>query len=478
MTRRHAAVGLPMRRAAIYCRISADREGRELGVERQQEDCQALATRIGCTVAETYVDNDVSASTRSTKPRPEYRRMLAAAAAGKFDVVIAYTSSRLTRRPREHEDLIDLAEHRRIEFAYVQSPSFDLNTAAGRRIARILAANDAGEAEDIQERVRRAKQQAAAHGEWKGGPRPFGYEADGNTVQPEEAAELLTASHAVLMGVSLLSLTADLNRRGIATATGRQWQSSAIGRVLRRPRNAGLMEHQGQIVGRAAWEPIVPEEIWRGVRAVLDDPARRTSPGNVRRWLGSGLYLCHCGATMRVHISGGKRPGAHPAYTCSVTKHLTRHARGVDAFVSDVVVERLSRNDAVDLLAPDTREEHAASVLQAAALRARLDDLAAAYAIGAVTLSQLTTASSLLRNELLGLEQQIAAVSGSSVLEGLVGRPDTSAVWKGLHLDRKRAVIDRLMVVELWAANRGRRKGWRPGESYFDPSTVKIHWKA
>src|SRR5213078_4676766 len=98
-----------MGHAAIYCRISADREGRELGVERQEADCRALAERLGLHVVDVYIDNDLSASTRSRKDRPRYRQMLADARAGKVTTVIAYTSGRLTRRPREHEDLIDLA---------------------------------------------------------------------------------------------------------------------------------------------------------------------------------------------------------------------------------------------------------------------------------------------------------------------------------------------------------------------------------
>src|SRR5688572_6170081 len=88
------------RRAAIYARISADREGRELGVERQGDDCAELAHRRDWEVVDTYIDNDMGASTRSRKKsRPEYQRLLSDARTGRFQVIIAYTSSRLTRRP-------------------------------------------------------------------------------------------------------------------------------------------------------------------------------------------------------------------------------------------------------------------------------------------------------------------------------------------------------------------------------------------
>ena len=59
------------RRAAIYARISNDpgtanddqprRGGNGLGVQRQQDDCRALADQLGWEVVAVHVDNDISA---------------------------------------------------------------------------------------------------------------------------------------------------------------------------------------------------------------------------------------------------------------------------------------------------------------------------------------------------------------------------------------------------------------------------------
>src|SRR5207249_3922881 len=62
------------RAAAIYCRISDDRQGHALGVTRQEQDCRALADRKGWPIADVYVDNDLSAY--NGKNRPSYRRLL------------------------------------------------------------------------------------------------------------------------------------------------------------------------------------------------------------------------------------------------------------------------------------------------------------------------------------------------------------------------------------------------------------------
>src|SRR3954454_23408465 len=119
-------------RAAVYTRISRDEEGLGHGVDRQREDCERLVAQRGWDLGEVFVENDVSASTASRKPRPVYERMMAEVRAGRFQVVVAYSTSRLTRRPREWMDLIDLANKGAVAVHTVVSGSHDLSTADGR----------------------------------------------------------------------------------------------------------------------------------------------------------------------------------------------------------------------------------------------------------------------------------------------------------------------------------------------------------
>ena len=76
-----------------------------LGVRRQVGDCRQLAAQLGWTVAEEYIDNDVSAY--SGKRRPGYERMMADLADGIRDAVIVYHADRLTRRPIELEQFLE-----------------------------------------------------------------------------------------------------------------------------------------------------------------------------------------------------------------------------------------------------------------------------------------------------------------------------------------------------------------------------------
>src|SRR3712207_1112497 len=179
-------------RAVIYARISDDTEGRAAGVERQVEDCRALAERLGwtlCSDAEPIlIDNDISASTRSKARRPAFDRLLAGVAAGEYDGILYYSNSRLTRRPREYETIIEAVESTGVRLASVASGTADLTTADGRMLGRILAAQDAAEAERIGERVTRALQQRRdTHGRPSPIRRSFGYAAGGEVVVPGEA---------------------------------------------------------------------------------------------------------------------------------------------------------------------------------------------------------------------------------------------------------------------------------------------------
>src|SRR4051794_1962622 len=166
---------LPRRpRAAVYCRISDDREGERLGVERQREDCLARAQRESWEVVEVFTDNDVGASTRSRKSRPAYKQVIKAAEDGEIDVILSYSNSRLTRRPMELEHLINLHNATGVLLRTVVSGDADLSTADGRAVARTIAAWDAAEAERIGERVARAARQRREQGLRHGGFPPYG----------------------------------------------------------------------------------------------------------------------------------------------------------------------------------------------------------------------------------------------------------------------------------------------------------------
>lgn len=460
----------------IYVRISKDREGAGLGVERQESECRELARRKRWKVVEVYSDNDISAY--SGKPRPGYWRMLEDIKAGRITTVVAWHTDRLHRSPAELEEYITVCEPRDVPTHTVKIGNLDLSTPAGRMVARQLGAVARYEVEHMIERQQSAKAQKAAAGQWKGGRRPYGYEADGVTVREAEADVIRELADGLLAGRSLRSMTADLNRRGLTTSTGARWRDDVVRSVLKRPRNAGLMEHQGRVLEgvRAEWPQILPEDTWRAVVGVLADPDRRTSPGTVPSWRLSGIAACGvCGAG--VHATRVGKAGAVTAYRCKASAHLTRNAAEVDRMVDAVMIARLSRKDALKLLNTRPRKDNAKLYNEQKALRTRLDQLAEQFADGAIDARQLKAGTERITSKLAEVNDAIAYSARGSILSGVVDAEDVAAAWMALPMDRKRTIIAAFLTVQIKRSGRGRPAGWKKGESYFDPTTVSIEWK-
>ncbi len=100
---------------AVYCRISKDPSRLEVGVNRQRQDCLALAKDLWPEgQVRLYIDNDVSAADPAVA-RPQWLAMLHALRCGEIDEVVAYDQSRLTRQPIEWEQLLVIFGRRGIQ---------------------------------------------------------------------------------------------------------------------------------------------------------------------------------------------------------------------------------------------------------------------------------------------------------------------------------------------------------------------------
>lgn len=451
--------------------------GAGLGVERQESDCRDLAERLGWTIVAVHSDNDMSAY--SGKPRPGYLALLDGITAGTVDAVIAWHSDRLHRSPVELETYIGVCTDadRDVPTHCVKAGQVDLATPSGRAIARTLGAWARYEVEHMIERQKAAKAQAAAAGKYRGGPRAYGYARDGLTVVDAEAAIVREMSDRALAGESLRSLVRELNARGVPTSTGATWKGPSLRDVLVRYRNAGLIEHQGRELGDAAWPAIVDVDVWRAVRALLTDPARRTSTSATERFLGAGVYrcgICDDGTTMRSSALRAGYPATTPAYRCREYGHIVRKAAPIDELVSEAVIEVLSvPGAALDLFEPGAVDTGLLRS-RATALRARLDDMAAMFGAGTIDARQLASGSESNRVQLDEVEAQLAAAVATSPLAGVADADDVAAAWAAQSVSRQKAIVNALMTVTIHPAPRGRL----PGGARFHPESVEIVGKA
>jgi len=461
-------------RAAIYTRISSDPEGREAGVTRQEADCRALAERLGLDVVMVLTDNDVGASSRSKGARPGYERLLDGARLGAWDTILAYSNSRLTRRPREWEDLIDLAQNAGVRVRTVASGDHDFNTADGRAVARTIAAWDSAEAERTGERTRRAFDARAAAGKRHGAP-PYGWRRNPVTgedeLQPHQAQVIRDCTRRVLAGESLRALARELREAGEPTPGKGSWSGPSLRQLLARASNAGRRRHRGEVIGKGAWPAILDDDTYDRLMALLDAPNRTNAgPGRPPRYLLSGIAICgRCGAPMRGQVGARNAPKHQPtAYCCSGCTRVRRNLARVDEYVEGVIVARLAMPDGPALAAGDAAGYREAGE-RLEAVRARLAEAADRYADGTITGEQLARITARLRPDEAEAEQALAAARPADELGDLLASGDPAGAWDEASLDVKRAVVRLLLRVTILPVG--------PGGA-FDPDGVRLEWLA
>ncbi|MHC5557690.1 recombinase family protein [Kocuria sp. U4B] len=336
------------------------------------------------------------------------------------------------------------------------------------------------ETDQLSRRVKRALEQRAEQGS-PHGLVPFGYQRvpvldeEGRTIgsrdvrDPDNAEFIQDCARRVLAGESLRSIVGRANDEGRVAPRGSRWTSTSLRQVLLRPTNAGLRAHRGEIVGKSTTEPILSEDEFYRLSALLTDPGRRLSMGTSPRHLLSGIAECGlCGGKMRRVKSRVPDGGTNPeAYVCRECTRVRRSMTLVDGVVNNVMVGLLQRPDALAALSkgdPDAADEAQENVK---ALAARLEIAADQFAEGNITGEQLARITAKLRPQLEEARVQAAKYAPSSLGSSIAGE-DALDRWESADIWTKRELIDALMVVTIMPVGPGRGR---------DPQSVKIEWK-
>ena len=476
--------------ACVYLRISQDREGDELGIDRHFEDLLGLIKARGWALnrRHVFVDNDVSGA---GKARSDFDRMLAVVETGAVKVLTAWMLDRLLRNRPDQVRLYELAEEKSLLMCFARGTDIDMSTASGQMVADILGGIARGEIKLKGERHHRAQKQAAEQGRRVGGRRRFGYEVDGMTIRDAEAKAIRAAYRDLPLGVPLAEIARSWNDAGLfsgqansRTWAGKprtapvRWSHDTVRLVLLNPAYKAIRAHRGVEITQAVWPRLVEDEVWQLAFDVLKDPSRAHGARADQQLL-TGAAICGTeGCGMGVH--GGGATHGKPVYRCKSMKHFNRLAEPCDLFVGDVVVARLARADAADLLVDESRVDLDALRTELAAKRARLDALAIEFADDdTLTPKQLRLATERLRARITEIQSTMADAVQVDVLGDLVNaepeEPDEEKtesvrrVWERMGNGRRRAVINALMIVELHPVGRGTRT--------FRPETVTISWK-
>ena len=316
--------------AALYARVSSDRQDVDLSVSAQLRALRDYANRNGYIVAREYVDE---AESGRVADRPEFRKMLDEAGRpnAPFNEILVWKFSRFTRK-REHAVAFkSMLRRRGIRVVSITEHADDSPT--GKLMEAIIESVDEFYSENLAQEVMRGTREAASRGFWVTPHAPYGYKrvhvADGPKKRPKLAldppADAIVRRMYLLagQGKSTLDIAKILNQEGIASPKGKKWLKTTIYRTLTNEVYTGTLlwgvtakDKLPPIRVENAFPAIVSREEYDRVARVMQGnapdkqhPQRTASP-----YLLSGLAKCaECGKAL---IGQEAKSGQYAYYVC------------------------------------------------------------------------------------------------------------------------------------------------------------------
>lgn len=467
----------------VYVRISDDTEGDARGVARQRDDCCAMASVRRWNVVRVYEDNDFSAYQKKVV-RPEFERLLGDLHLGVIQGVVVYNLDRFARQPRDLERAIEIFDERpNFVFATLEG-DVNLSTIDGRTMARIMVAFANKSSADTGRRVKRKQLELASEGKPHGGRQPYGWRADGLTVDPEAKKEILGAHRAILNGARITDIQKDWLQREVAPTSraGKRFRGAerldhkTVRRVLTNPALAGVKVYRGEVVlddtGKpvtAAWEPVCTQAHLSEVMETLEarKPQRERAGTNALRYLLSGIARCGvCNGPMRGQMRRRASGSQYQVYLCDRSGYakgcgkVARQGAPVDQLITELILADQQRANvrAASGGWTQSQEERLASAV------ADIEELRNAYVAKQISISSLIQLLRPLekeRDELAFLKRKAERESRKvKVVE------HTHEAFDALPLERQRALILRsISAVIIHPQGKGKAR--------FDPDLIE-----
>ena len=316
--------------AALYARVSSERQDVDLSVAAQLRALRDYAQRNGYLVAREYVDE---AESGRIADRPQFSRMLdeASKPEAPFKEILVWKFSRFTRK-REHAVAFkSMLRRRGVRVVSITEQADD--TPTGKLLEAIIESVDEFYSENLAQEVLRGMREAATRGFWMTTYAPYGYKRvyvqDGVKKRPKleldppADAVVRRIFDMVLQGRSILDVTKTLNAEGIPTTNGKKWLKTTIHTMLDHEAYTGTLVWGAKAKDGAppvrvedAHPAIVSKRDFQKARKLLAsrapkkmNPRRASSP-----YLLSGLVKCEtCGKAM---TAAEAKSGRYTYYIC------------------------------------------------------------------------------------------------------------------------------------------------------------------
>lgn len=327
-------------RAAVYCRVSTDRQEREgTSLDSQQERCLSYIAERGWTVVRVEQEQG---SGGDIDGRPKLQSLLTMARAGQIDALVTYHIDRLSRDMDDQGWLRTELRKAGVELVFVTGQLDPANQL-------VLGFASMQERTQASERTARGKQQSARNGKYLAGHAPYGYrhrrelvghveKVVGLDEDPVTAPILRELFEGLAQGGTMTGLAQALNERGVPAPRGVRWRPNTVKAIVQNPIYKGqavalrYQSHRGtrdrsrrsmksrptseQVALPADVAPaLVPAHIWQQANAQLaaaHASSWRRNPEPELYLLRAGHVFCgSCGSAMVA-----LRSGRHPSYRC------------------------------------------------------------------------------------------------------------------------------------------------------------------
>jgi site-specific DNA recombinase len=384
MSARVTGTGGQVRVAAIYARVSSERQRQEQTIRSQTAALRELAEQRALLVPEEFLFEDEGFSGASLQ-RPALERLRDRAFEGCFEVVLCHAPDRLARRYAYQVLLLEEFARDGIEVVFAKEPdrSGSPEDELLRQFQGMIAEYERAQ---IAERCRRGKLHRARAGAVSVlGHAPYGYRYVRKTELADAFYEIDELEAPIVREIfdryverreSIVQIARALSERGVPTRTGTpRWGPSTIWAILHNPAYTGmaaygrrrvtgepakpmrLTRQRGHHSGRSAYEHVGPEHWLRiPVPALISEQQyalaqerlernSRLSPRNTRKpSLLQGILVCReCGHSYYRSSTRSKTGHLHHYYRCS----------GADSFrrpEGRVCTARHARVDEIDEL--------------------------------------------------------------------------------------------------------------------------------
>ncbi|WP_223702746.1 recombinase family protein [Sutcliffiella deserti] len=349
---------------AIYCRVSTEEQATEgYSISAQLQTLRQYANLYGWQIAEEYVDEGISG--KDIKGRPAMQRMISDVEKDKFQAVLVWKISRLSRNMLDTLVLLDKFEEYEVKFISY-SENFDTSSPIGKLVVQLMASIAEMERNTLSENVKLGMTQRAKEGSWNGGV-VFGYDSFEKEliVNPREAETVQFVFTLYAEGKGLKAIANHLNKEGYRTKLGRHFSINGIATILDNPIYVGKIrwlqvenwdkkrrrgKNANPIVVDGKHKAIITDELWNIVQARRQSKSFKQRQSHEPFLLNSILRCPDCGQGMVPSITtstrkdGSKRK--HRYYVCGVFHNKGSSvckANSIKAYdTEDAVINRIT----------------------------------------------------------------------------------------------------------------------------------------